>query len=126
MNTVIIKDLAVALSKWKIIIVIYFIQFLIALFFGVQIYDLIKSELGSSLELNKLASQFDYTVFSDFLHSASKSLGTLFNQLTYLILIWLAVSIFLSTGQIYCLLQKGKFSIIEFWNVAACHFFSYS
>lgn len=112
------------IERWRLILQVYLIQLILILFLGFQFYDLINTNLSHSLEVEKLVTQFDYTVFSDFLKSSGKQLANILTQLKYLIPVWLLIAIFLDSCQLLSVMSNKNTSTILLFQKMINHFAS--
>lgn len=106
---------------WRIALIIYAIQFLLALTIGLQVYQEVEASIGNSLELNKLLSGYSETVVKDFLNVHGASLSPLVGQLRYEILVYALFVIFLNAGTLGCVVHQ-EYSWKSFWKRGAEYF----
>ncbi len=84
--------------QWRITMIVYFLQVFLTLTLGMQVYSVLESSIGHSLELNKLLHGYDHTVITDFLKVHGASITPLIGQLRWLLLVWFVLSVFLNAG----------------------------
>lgn len=118
----------VTMRQWRVAAIVYFFQGCLALTLGMQIYSVLQSSIGDSLEINKLVAQFDHTVFTDFLKIHGASITPLVGQLRWLLLVWLVFSVFMNAGLMYGVALSGtreQKSVRTFWEGGFRYFFSF-
>jgi hypothetical protein len=108
MIELILKSINRAMKQWRILIWVYFIQLAVALFLGIQYHDILQDRFSYTLDFRKLILHYDHTIISDFLNTHWPSITNLFNQLKYLILIWLLLSIYIDGGLVFAATQKDQ------------------
>ena len=118
----------VAMRQKRVAAILYFIQLGMALTLGMQVFSVLESSIGHSLEVNKLLAGYDHTVITDFLKVHGASITPLLGQLRWLILVWLFFSVFLNAGLIYGVLPAPPNSgtaVQRFWQGGYQFFFSF-
>jgi len=110
------------LRQWRIALVVYIIQLLIAMTLGMQLYQVFEASIGSSLELEKLLRGYDHTVFQDFLNVHGGSITPIIGQVRWVMLAYVVFSIFINIGMLYVVKEKSN-SWKDFWNGGATYFF---
>lgn len=125
MSTAFFSGIKAGLRQWRVAAIVYAIQLCLALTLGMQVYEVFRSSIGNSLEINKLLLHYDHTVVSDFLKIHGSSITPLLGQLRWLLLVWLLFSVFLHGGLLYAALQPGRASWREFWQAGADYFFAF-
>lgn len=113
------------MKQWRILIWVYFIQLAVVIFLGLQYHDILKDRFSYSLDFRKLILHYDHTIINDFLNTHWQSITNLFNQLKYLILIWLLISIFLDGGLVFAATQKEKLTTKQVVKKASTYYFSF-
>lgn len=116
---------SIGMQQWRIAAIVYFFQFCIALTLGMQVYHVMQSSIGNSLEINKLLTNYDHTVITDFLKVHGASITPLIGQLRWLLLTWLIFSVFIDAGLIYCAMHPEQAKGRIFFQSAATYFFSF-
>lgn len=111
----------IGLRHWRSALIIYVIQFLLALTIGLQVYQVVEASIGNSLELNKLLNGYSETVVKDFLNTHGASLSPLVGQLRYLILVYVVFVVFLNAGALNCIV-KNEPRWKSFWKGGAEYF----
>ena len=112
------------LSQWRIALIVYFFQLLLAVMLGVQVYHVLEASIGNSLELNKLLGNYDHTVISDLLNVHWASISPLLGQLWWLASTYLVFSIFINGGILFAVVKDEK-SWLTFWIGGATYFFRF-
>lgn len=118
----------ITLRQWRMAALVYFFQGCLALTLGMQVYSVLQSSIGNSLEINKLLSQFNHTVFTDFLKIHGASITPLIGQLRWLIPAWLVFSVFINAGLMYGVAFRGAWeqkSVRIFWEGGSRYFFPF-
>lgn len=115
------------MGQWRITLIVYFLQLCLSLTLGMQVYSVLESSIGHSLELNKLLHGYDHTVITDFLKVHGASITPLIGQLRWLLLIWFVFSVFLNAGLLVCSVESGeiKNQWSDFWKSGARYFASF-
>jgi hypothetical protein len=116
---------SIGLQQWRIVAIVYFFQFCIAITLGMQVYHVMESSIGNSLEINKLLTNYDHTVITDFFKVHGASITPLIGQLRWLLLVWLIFSVFIDAGLIYCAVHPEQARGRIFFQSAATCFFSF-
>jgi hypothetical protein len=112
-------------AQRRIALIVYFIQFCLALTLGMQVYGVFESSIGNSLEIKQLLKHYDHTVISDFLKVHGASITPLIGQLRWLLLVWLIFAVFLDAGLLYCATNPSESNGKTFWQSGATYFFSF-
>ena len=115
----------IGMQQWRIAAIVYFFQFCIALTLGMQVYQVMESSIGNSLEINKLMANYDHTVITDFLKVHGASITPLIGQLRWLLLVWLLFSVFIDAGLMFCATHPEQAKGSVFFQSAATYFFSF-
>jgi len=110
------------IRQWRIALVVYIIQLLIAMTLGMQLYQVFEASIGSSLELDKLLQSYDHTIVQDFLNVHGGSITPIIGQVRWVILAYMIFSIFINAGLLYVVREKST-SWKDFWNGGATYFF---
>jgi hypothetical protein len=116
---------SIGMQQWRIAAIVYFFQFCIALTLGMQVYHVMESSIGNSLEINKLLANYDHTVITDFLKVHGASITPLIGQLRWLLLVWLLFSVFIDAGLMFCATHPEQAKGSVFFRSAATYFFSF-
>ncbi len=93
--------------SWPMILRLYGVNFLLGLMVLFPAYATLKSAAGHSLEFEKLRNGFDFTVFTDFMHTQSQAVGPLLSTGRWLGLIYLLAGLFFSGGIFLQLTNAG-------------------
>lgn len=112
-------------GQWKIAAIVYFFQFCLAVTLGVQVLNVLESSIGSSLEINKLMKDFDYTILIDLLKVHGASITPLIGHLRWMILIYLIFSVFIDGGLLACAARRDGVKTSDFWVFGAHYFFPF-
>lgn len=103
------------LFNWKMVLVIFGVNFILVLIFARPFYNTIQNQAQQSIEFEKLTKDFDYTVISDFLHQHGESLAPFSSIAISLAVVYLLLSVFFSGGILNELDHSdGKFIVGEF------------
>lgn len=111
--------------QWRIGLIVYILQFCLALTVGMQVYEVLEASIGRSLEIGKLLQQYDHTVLTDFLSVHGASITPLVGQLRWLLPVWMLFSVFINGGMLYCAAFPEKASWRAFWQGGAAYFFPF-
>ena len=113
----------VGLQTVRVGLVVYLLQFLLALTLGMLVYNDLQGSIGNSLELKKLLFDYDHTVITDLSNKHGGFMKIISGGLPWLVLIWLIFSIFLHGGLFFCIEKKEPTWDI-FWAGGARYFLS--
>lgn len=94
------------IRHWRVAALVFLIQFLIAMVFGIQVGSLWDMTIGDSLSVDKLIAGYDHTVISDFLTVNAGAFGVLMTELKWLILFSIALGVFLDAGQMSAIVKE--------------------
>lgn len=111
-----------SLGYWKIIMIVYCFQLMLALTIGLQVYDVLDASMGHSVSMHELLDGYDYTIINDFLLYHGASITPLVGQLRWLILVYMVFSVFINAGILYSLVIKES-SWKIFFSGGAQYFF---
>lgn len=125
MISIIKSAFIVGLKHWKIVLLVYFLQLLLAVPLAMQVWHVLEASIGNSLEINKLLSGYDHTVISDFLKVHGGSITPLIGQLRWVLAIWALASVFINGGVLYTLLKRSP-NWLAFWTGGATYFFRFA
>lgn len=114
-----------ALRHWRVAGVVYVIQLGLALTLGMQVYEVLESSIGESLNLDRILDGYDHTVMTDFLKVHGASITPLIGQLRWLLLVWLLFSVFLNGALLYGAANKEIPAIGKFWLGGSRYFISF-
>jgi hypothetical protein len=109
---------------WRVGLLVYAIQLLLAATLGVQVFHVLEASIGNSLELDKLLGNYDHTVISDLFNVHGASISPLLGQLRWLALIYIVFSFFINAGILYGIVRKDK-SGMAFWQGGAMYYFPF-
>lgn len=113
------------MRQWRITGIVYIFQWCLVFTLGMQVYGVLESSIGHSLEISKLLHNYDHTVFTDFLKVHGASITPLLGQLRWLILAWLVFSVFIDAGLLVCAASPAETGGRAFWKGAAEYFFPF-
>ena len=125
MRSIFTKAFSTGMSQWRVAAIVYFVQFCLALTLGMEVHNVLGASIGKSLEINKLLTHYDHTVFSDFLKVHGASITPLIGQLRWLLLIWLLFSVFIDAGLLYGASEPEQVKGVTFWQGGARYFFPF-
>lgn len=120
-----LHGIRIGFQQWRVASIVYVIQLFMALTLGMQVYEVLNASIGNSLEINKLLSNYDHTVITDFLKVHGASITPLIGLLRWLLLTWLLFSIFTNGGVLFCMIHPQEKPWTSFWNGAAQFFFRF-
>lgn len=113
------------LHHWKIALLVYFLQLLLAVPLAMQVWHVLEASIGNSLEISKLLYNYDHTVISDFLKVHGGSITPLVGQLRWVLLVWVLASVFINGGILVGLVRKTPTGA-AFWSGGAAYFFRFA
>ena len=122
MKIEIVHILKVGLRQWRLVGIVYLLQFGLALTVGMQADHVLEASIGRSLALKQLMEGYDHTVITDFLKVHGASITPLIGQVRWLLLFWLIFSVFLNAGLMTCAVFPEKSKPRDFWVGAAEQF----
>ena len=121
MFNVLLKSFISLSKKLPLVLFFYGVGFVLAMLVARPFYVTFLNEANGSVALDKLVSDFDFMVFSDFLRLSGKA----FRPFVALVMIVGLVYMFLNTffaGGILHVIDKGKFHMSEFFEDCTKHF----
>ena len=124
MRQTITYGIKTGLRLWKTALLVWFLQLMIAITLGMQVWHVLEASIGHSLELEKLLKDYDHTVFMDFLHVHGASVSPLIGQLRWVLAVFALCSVFINGGILYAVVKK-EYSLSAFWAGGAVFFFSF-
>lgn len=113
------------LKHWKIVLLVYFLQLLMAVPLAMQVWHVVEASIGNSLEINKLLPGYDHTVISDFLKVHGGSITPLIGQLRWALVVWALASVFINAGILFTLVKKSP-NWLAFWTGGASYFYRFT
>lgn len=124
------KALAVGIrstnKSWRMIVLLYVLNFLVAAILAWGFRSVLMRTIGDSMNLERVAKDFDYTVFADFMFKYGARISSLVYQLSWLVIFNLLMSTFLGGGTIALLKDKeGSFSMRAFFENCGNYFFRF-
>jgi len=105
-------------------LIVYVIQFLLAMPLAVLVASELVAPIKNSLELEKLLSGYDHTVISDLANAHGDFMQILTSGLPWLVLIWMIFSVFMNGGLLFTIEKKEPTWDI-FWAGGARYFVSF-
>ena len=115
-----IQGLFNTLSKFKMVVLLYFCNLLFGLVIALPLHTVLKDSIGRSFEIQKIINGFDNTVFTDFMNAHGELLQPLLSQFQWLAVFYLVLFIFLNGGIIHTLLGR-----MGFWEACAKYFWRF-
>jgi hypothetical protein len=112
------------LRHWKIVLLVYLLQLMLAIPLAMQVWHVLEASIGNSLEINKLLPGYDHTVISDFLKVHGGSITPLIGQLRWVLAIWALASVFINGGVLFTLVKRTP-NWLAFWTGGATYFFRF-
>ena len=109
------------IDSWRVGLIVYVIQFLLAMMLGVLVASELIAPINNSLELKKLLHGYDHTVISDLANVHGDFMRILTGGLPWLVLIWMIFSIFINGGLLFTIERKEP-SWDIFWAGGARYF----
>lgn len=85
-------------QNWQIVLLLFLVNFFLGLFVVFPSFNILQTESHNSLAFNNLITDFDFTVFADFLRKSGKSLTPLLSISLILAFVYLISNIFFSGG----------------------------
>lgn len=125
MRDIFLQAFKIGIRQWRIAAIVYVVQFCLALTVGMEVYNVLESSIGNSLEMNKLLLHYDHTVLTDFLKVHGASITPLIGQLRWLLLVWLLFSVFIHAGLLVCAAKPEQAGGRNFWTAGAAYFFPF-
>jgi hypothetical protein len=105
---------------------IYTVILLMALIIVLPFHSAVSGQAGNSMALHSLLKQFNYTIYTDFMHSAGKIINPLLYTAVWMGIFYFLVTVFFSGGILSSLSKKdGKFSAANFLAVSGEYFFRF-
>ena len=113
-------------SSKKIITILYSILLLLALALAIPFSKTIKVEAGNSMAITKLLNDFNYTVYTDFMREAGKSIKPYISTAFWVAILYLLFTIFFSGGILTFLKNReADKSLKVFWQGCAIYFWRF-
>jgi len=105
----------------KVVLLVYFIQLVIAVPIGIQVYQVIEASIGDSMSLDIIQDGFNRTVVEDFLNFHGASITPLLGTFRYVVPMFLVLSIFLHAGMLGNVIKSQR-RIADFFKSGVKHF----
>lgn len=115
-----IQGLFTALSNFGMVLLLYVCNLMFGLVIAVPLHSVLKDSIGQSLEIQKIISAFDNTVFTDFMNEHGQLLSPLLEQVQWFSLLYVLLFVFLNGGVIHILTGK-----MGFWEGCAKYFWRF-
>ncbi|MFT7421753.1 MAG: hypothetical protein ACI9QN_002684 [Arcticibacterium sp.] len=117
------KDVKV---NWPVHLFMYLVSILLAILPLIFFYEILKSEIGNSMLLNELVSDFSFMVFGDFMIASGEAFKPVFWYSLGAGFVSSLIYTFFAGGVIYKLDNPGiGFSFNRFFKISAAHFPKY-
>lgn len=101
-------------QNWQIVLVIFLVNFTLGLIIAFPSFSIIKAESEQSLAFEKLLTDFDFTIFYDFMHKNGKSLISIMPVSLLLAGLYTLLNIFFSGGILSQFTIRDTFKLSEF------------
>lgn len=126
LRTVFEHGYATGWRLWRLATLVYGIQLALAVVWGMQVHSVLDKSIGHSLEISRLLSHYDHTVFADFFKVHGASVTPLIGQMRWLLPVWWLCSVFLQAGLLACAVQPpGLGEGRRFWAEGATWFWPF-
>jgi len=109
-------------QNWQIVLVIFLVNFTLGLTIAFPSLSIIKAESEQSLAFDKLITDFDFTVFYDFMHKNGNSLVSIIPVSLALSGFYIVLNIFFSGGILSQFTIRDTFKLNEFLK-SSWHYF---
>jgi hypothetical protein len=118
-----IKGLWLAVKKIKMWLLLYIINFVFAILAAIPLSSLLQEKVGKSLAPERMLSDFDYTIYQDFMNEYGDAFSIIMGQSQLIFVFYFFLSIFL-VGGILTILKNhtDKFSFQAFWSGCTVYF----
>lgn len=113
-----------ATKQWKSILLIYAVQLVLGIIVAVTAYGQFDGAIGSSLELDRLASGFDRSIFSDMINEFPTIIEDIQCRFALGVVLFLLLSIFLHAGLLGNI-RNDHHSISAYFKKAKKYFFKF-
>lgn len=118
-----LKYLYSGFRDYKLIGIVYLIQFVLVLTIGLQVYQVFEASIGQSMSVEKLRIGDAHMVINDLINVHGASLSPLLGQIRWMILIYFIIAAYVHGGIWYCISKQA--SGILFWIGGATYFFRF-
>lgn len=109
-------------QNWKIVLVIFLVNFSLGLCLALPMFNILQRESNNSMAFDNLVSDFDFTVFSDFLRISGELLKPLLPIGLLLTAFYALLNVFFSGGILSQFTIRGNFRLADFFKNSAHHF----
>jgi len=114
------------LSNWKVILIVYGMNLLLAFVAMGPLSNALKKAFESSTLQEQFVSSFDYTLIMDFLHEYGTSVELSTAVMGYFAILYLLWSIFYTGGYLAVIRQRVHHNnSLNFWSGGAYYFFRF-
>ena len=107
-------------TKPRLITIVYFIQLVLALTIGLQVYQVFGASIGNSLSLEGLKSGNAHMVINDLLNTHGASLSPLLGQVRWMVIVYIIVAAFVHGGIWHSIINN--YDKMSLWIGGATYF----
>ena len=112
-----------AFKHYKMWGLYYVFNFLFALLLSFPVFKFLEDKLATTLVVDRLQEQFDFTIFNDILREYGDIVGILTNQSLIATFLFLLLAIFLTGGILQIFKHRTKaFNYANFWGACSQYF----
>jgi hypothetical protein len=112
-----------AMSEWKMILLLYVANFLIALPLAMAFRSNLASGLGQSMDSSNLMQGLDFSVMLDFLNQHRDGIRAIMQQIFWVVLLYMLINTLLAGGILTVVRdKKEKFSASAFFGGCGAYF----
>jgi len=117
------KGFWLAVQKIRMWILLYLINFIFAIIVAIPLFNLIGDKTGKSLAPQRLLSDFDYTIYQDFMNEYGDAVSIIMGQSQLIFVLYFFLSIFLVGGILKIFKNnKDRFNFQAFWSGSTFYF----
>jgi hypothetical protein len=117
------KGFWLAIRKIKMWLLLYLINFLFAILAAIPLSNFLQEKVGKSLAPERLLSDFDYTIFQDFMNEYGDAFSIIMGQSRLIFVFYFFLSIFIVGGILSVFKNHAdKFSFQAFWSGCTVYF----
>jgi hypothetical protein len=111
------------MSEWKMILLLYTANFLVALPLAMAFRSSLASGFGHSMDSSNLMQGLDFSVMLDFLNQHRDGIKAIMQQISWVLLIYTLINTLLAGGILTMVRdKKGKFSASAFFGGCGAYF----
>jgi hypothetical protein len=115
-----------ATKEVRMSLLLYLLNLLAAVGLAFAFRSVVSTGLDSSMSISELLGNLNFTVWQDFMVKNGEALSSVFNQIVWLALLYMAVNSFLAGGILSVLREKdAKFSLGSFFSGCGNFFFRF-